>query len=83
MVAGTADSRVASATTDVVRPLRLVTFLAPNMLAVYRFLADRIGDRLRRPVALVAGRSFDQFERTRPTSGDLRAALWLAGRPPQ
>ena len=43
-------------------PLRFATFLAPNMLPVYRFLADRIGQRLRRPVELVVGRSFDQFE---------------------
>jgi hypothetical protein len=33
------------------------------MLPVYRFLADRIGDRLGRPVELVVGGSFDQFER--------------------
>jgi hypothetical protein len=44
-------------------PLRFATFLAPNMLPVYRFLADRIADRLGRPVELVVGTSFDQFER--------------------
>ena len=27
-------------------PLRFATFLAPNMLPVYRFLADRIGRQL-------------------------------------
>jgi hypothetical protein len=43
-------------------PLRFVTFLAPNMLPVYRLLADRIGERLGRPVELVVGTSFDQFE---------------------
>ena len=43
-------------------PLRFATFLAPNMAPVYRFLAARIGERLRRPVELVIGRSFDQFE---------------------
>jgi hypothetical protein len=43
-------------------PLRFATFLAPNMLPVYRFLADKIGHRLGRPVELVVGRSFDQFE---------------------
>ena len=37
--------------------LRFATFLAPNMLPVYRFLAERIGDRLVRP-----------FE-AKPTSG--------------
>jgi phosphonate transport system substrate-binding protein len=44
-------------------PLRFATFLAPNMLPVYRLLADRIGDRLGRPVELVVGASFDQFQR--------------------
>ena len=33
------------------------------MLPVYRFLAERISDRLGRPVELVVGTSFDQFER--------------------
>jgi phosphonate transport system substrate-binding protein len=42
--------------------LRFATFLAPNMLAVYRFLAERIGNRLGRPVELVVGRSFEQFQ---------------------
>ena len=50
-------------------PLRFATFLAPNMLPVYRFLADRIGHRLGRRVELVVGRSFDQFEQARPTWG--------------
>ena len=31
-------------------PLRFASFLAPNMLTVYRFLAARIGERLGRPV---------------------------------
>ena len=43
-------------------PLRFATFLAPNMAPVYRFLADRIGQRLHRRVELVVGSSFDQFE---------------------
>ena len=38
--------------------LRFATFLAPTMLAVYRSLAQRLG----RPVELVVGRSFDQFQ---------------------
>jgi phosphonate transport system substrate-binding protein len=45
------------------RPLRFATFLAPIMLPVYQFLADRIAGRLGQPVELVAGTSFDQFER--------------------
>jgi hypothetical protein len=43
-------------------PLRFASFLAPNMLPVYRFLAARIGERLGCPVELVVGSSFDQFE---------------------
>jgi phosphonate transport system substrate-binding protein len=43
-------------------PVRFATFLAPNMLSVYRFLAERIGERLACPVELVVGTSFDQFE---------------------
>jgi phosphonate transport system substrate-binding protein len=43
-------------------PLRFATFLAPNMLPVYRFLAERISDRLGQPVELIVGTSFDQFE---------------------
>jgi phosphonate transport system substrate-binding protein len=65
-------------------PLRFATFLAPNMLPVYRFLANRIGARLDRPVELVIGRSFDQFE-----AGDVDLGVicglpyvWLADRRP-
>ena len=43
-------------------PLRFATFLAPNMLPVYRFLADQIAHRLGFPVQLVVGSSFDQFD---------------------
>ena len=67
-------------------PLRFATFLAPNMLPVYRFLADRIGDRLGRPVELVAGRSFDQFEHGEADLGVICGLpyVWLAARrPPQ
>jgi phosphonate transport system substrate-binding protein len=65
-------------------PLRFATFLAPNMLPVYRFLADRIGDRLGRPVELVAGRSFDQFERGEADLGVICGLpyVWLAARRP-
>jgi hypothetical protein len=45
------------------RPLRFATFLAPSLLPVYRFLAEQISHRLGRPVELVVGTSFDQFER--------------------
>ena len=65
-------------------PLRFATFLAPNMLPVYRFLADRIGHRLGRPVQLVVGRSFDQFERGEADLGVICGLpyVWLAARRP-
>ena len=65
-------------------PLRFATFLAPNMLPVYRFLADRIGDRLGRPVELVVGRSFDQFEQGEADLGVICGLpyVWLADRRP-
>ena len=62
--------------------LRFATFLAPNMLPVYRFLAERIAQRLGRPVQAVLGSSFDQFEHGQADLGVLRAAVCLAGRPP-
>jgi phosphonate transport system substrate-binding protein len=65
-------------------PLRFATYLAPNMLPVYRFLADRIGERLGRPVELVVGRSFDQFERGEADLGVICGLpyVWLADRRP-
>jgi phosphonate transport system substrate-binding protein len=65
-------------------PLRFATFLAPNMAAVYRFLADRIGQRLSRPVELVVGRSFDQFEAGAADLGVICGLpyVWLASRRP-
>jgi phosphonate transport system substrate-binding protein len=66
-------------------PLRFATFLAPNMLPVYRFLADRIGERLGRPVELVVGSSFDQFERGEADLGVVCGLpyVWLAARRPR
>jgi hypothetical protein len=65
-------------------PLRFVTFLAPNMAPVYRFLADRIGQRLGRRVELVVGRSFDQFEQGEVDLGVICGLpfVWLAARQP-
>jgi phosphonate transport system substrate-binding protein len=65
-------------------PLRFATFLAPNMLPVYRFLADRIGRRLHRRVELVVGRSFDQFEAGEADLGVICGLpyVWLADRRP-
>ena len=65
-------------------PLRFATFLAPNMLPVYRFLVDRIGDRLGRRVELVVGRSFDQFEQGEADLGVICGLpyVWLADRRP-
>jgi phosphonate transport system substrate-binding protein len=64
--------------------LRFATFLAPNMLPVYRFLADRIGHRLGRPVELVVGRSIDEFERGGADLGVICGLpyVWLADRHP-
>ena len=64
--------------------LRFATFLAPNMLPVYRFLAERIGDRLGRPVELVVGHSFDQFEAGEADLGVICGLpyVWLADRHP-
>jgi phosphonate transport system substrate-binding protein len=65
-------------------PLRFATFLAPNMLPVYRFLADRIADRLARSVELVVGSSFDQFEQGEVDLGVICGLpyVWLAERRP-
>jgi phosphonate transport system substrate-binding protein len=65
-------------------PLRFATFLAPNMLPVYRLLADRIGDHLVRPVELVVGTSFDQFEQGEVDLGVICGLpyVWLADRRP-
>jgi phosphonate transport system substrate-binding protein len=65
-------------------PLRFATFLAPNMLPVYRFLADRIANRLGRPVELVVGSSFDQFERGEVDLGVICGLpyVWLAAQQP-
>jgi phosphonate transport system substrate-binding protein len=66
-------------------PLRFATFLAPNMLPVYRFLAERIARRLGRPVELVVGVSFDQFERGEVDLGVICGLpyVWLAARQPR
>src|SRR5215216_2799025 len=65
-------------------PLRFATFLAPNMLPVYRFLADQIAHQLSRPVQLVVGSSFDQFERGQVDLGVICGLpyVWLADRRP-
>jgi phosphonate transport system substrate-binding protein len=65
-------------------PLRFATFLAPNMRPVYRFLADQIAHRLGRPVQLVVGRSFDQFDQGEADFGVLCGLpyVWLADRRP-
>jgi ABC transporter, phosphonate, periplasmic substrate-binding protein len=65
-------------------PLRFATFLAPNMLPVYRFLADQIAHRLGRPVQLVVGSSFDQFEHGEADLGVICGLpyVWLADRRP-
>jgi phosphonate transport system substrate-binding protein len=44
-----------------VLPLRFVTFLAPNMLPVYRFITRFVSDRLRLPAELQVGFSYTQL----------------------
>ena len=65
-------------------PLRFATFLAPNMLPVYRSLADQIAHRLGRPVQLVVGSSFDQFDQGEADFGVICGLpyAWLADRRP-
>jgi hypothetical protein len=65
-------------------PLRFATFLAPNMLPVYRFLADQIAHRLGCPVQLVVGSSFDQFDQGEADLGVICGLpyVWLADRRP-
>ena len=42
-------------------PIRFVTFLAPNMIGVYRFVADYVGRKVGARTELTVGSSFDQF----------------------
>lgn len=42
-------------------PLRFATFLAPNMLGVYRSVADYVGEKLGLQTELTVGYSFGQF----------------------
>lgn len=44
-------------------PLRIATFLAPNMYPVYEFIAGYLGHQLGIPTELSVGTSFDQFAR--------------------
>jgi phosphonate transport system substrate-binding protein len=44
-------------------PLRVATFLAPNMLPVYKFITRRVARRLGLAAELVAGSSYDQLGR--------------------
>ena len=45
------------------RPLRMATFLAPNVYPAYQFIAKYVGEKLNSQVDLIVGSSFDQFER--------------------
>jgi phosphonate transport system substrate-binding protein len=55
------------------------------MLPVYRFPAERIGERLGRPVELVVGTSFDQVEHGQADLGVICGLpyVWLADRRPR
>jgi hypothetical protein len=50
-------------------PLRFATYLAPNMLPVYRFLAERIGGRLGVPWSWWSAAHSSSSSRARPTWG--------------
>ena len=47
-------------------PLRFVTFLAPNVLPVYQFIARTVGEKLGLPTELVVGDSHDMFDALQP-----------------
>jgi phosphonate transport system substrate-binding protein len=66
-------------------PLRFATFLAPNLLPTYRFVAARIAHRLGRPVQAVVGTSFDQFEHGQADLGVICGLpyVWLAAHRPR
>src|SRR5262245_45508563 len=42
-------------------PLRFATFLATNMLPVYRFITRRVAERLGRPTELTVGSCYEQL----------------------
>src|SRR5215470_12955606 len=46
--------------------LRFVTFLAPNVLPVYQFIARYVGEKLGCETELLTGDSHDQFSELRP-----------------
>ena len=51
--------------------IRFATYLAPNMLPVYRAIVEAVGARLGRPAELVVGTAFDQLERGEVDAGFL------------
>lgn len=45
-----------------IRPLRLISFLAPNMLPVYQFIARRLEARLGLPIEVVVGLDYEELQ---------------------
>lgn len=45
-----------------VRPLRLISFLAPNMLPVYQFIARRLEARLGLPIEVAVGLDYEELQ---------------------
>jgi phosphonate transport system substrate-binding protein len=68
------------------RPLRLLSFLAPNMWPVYKAIADTLAARLDRPVELAVGASFGQFAAGEADAGFVCGAPYVrlrhSSRPP-
>ena len=48
------------------RPMRVVTFLAPNVYPVYAYIADYLGRKLGCATELIVGDSHDQFDVLQP-----------------
>jgi phosphonate transport system substrate-binding protein len=44
------------------RPLRFVTFLAPNLLPLYEFISRYVGERLNWPISLSTGISYQTLD---------------------
>lgn len=60
------------------RPLRIATFLAPNLRPVYQHVADAVARQLGVPAELVTGGSFEQFARGELDAGFICGLPYVA-----